>query len=84
MRINDSLMVDWHHNTTTKETICQLIDNNGNVIASGIAKAGHGDQFCKKTGRKLALIRALKTCQCPKSTRTEIWAVIKKKGVKIY
>ena len=84
MRINDSLMVDWHHNTTTKETICQLIDIDNNVIASGIAKAGHGDQFCKRTGRKLALTRALKQCNYDKTTRAKIWTVIKNRGVKIY
>lgn len=89
MRINKELRLKWSHNKNTKETACQIIDNNDQVVVSGLAKAWHKDPFCRKSGRKVSLTRALAVTdddgvkKLDKATRTQVWNVIVENGVKI-
>jgi hypothetical protein len=42
------------------KTLCELVDADGNVAAFAIATCHPDEAFCKRTGRTLALTRALK------------------------
>ena len=52
-------------------TACRLIDTNGDTLGVGVAKCVPEDNFCKATGRKLSLTRAL--AKWPKDLRQQIW-----------
>ena len=81
MKITDSIKIDWHHDVPKKTTSCVLTVNETEHIA--IAKCGHGDQFSRKAGRKLTLSRVLAKSGLGKADRTNIWAVIWSRGVKV-
>lgn len=81
MRITEDIKIDWHHDVAKKTTSCTL--TVGDQVRTAISMAHHGDQFSRKTGRKLTLARVLKIADLPKAVRTEIWSVIWSKGVKI-
>lgn len=89
MKITDSIKIDWHHNVENKTTSCVLTvtEKQGNMSFPrefvAISKCGHGDQFSRKAGRKLTLTRVLKSSGLPKNIRTEIWAAIWSRGVKV-
>ena len=51
--------VRFHHeNVVNRYTICR-IERGGKIIALGTAECHPKDNFCKDTGRKLSLARAL-------------------------
>ena len=81
MKLFNDLRLNWAHNSSTKETICQLVDKDNKVVTSGIAKAFHKDNFCKATGRKLSLTRALKKSNFNKLERTAVWQIVEENGV---
>ena len=81
MKITDNIKIDWHHDVPKKTTSCVLTVNETEHIA--IAKCGHGDQFSRKAGRKLTLSRVLAKSGLGKAYRTEIWAAIWSRGVKV-
>lgn len=88
MKITDNITIDWHHDVPNKTTSCVLTLRNFNDLGndrevSATSKCGHGDQFSRKTGRKLSLTRVLKIADLKKDIRTSIWAVIWSRGVKI-
>jgi hypothetical protein len=49
------------------------IREKSNLVLSGIASCHSQDNFCKDTGRKYALKRALDTSNFTKSERSVIW-----------
>jgi len=53
-----------------RRTVC-WIDFNGRRVSSGMANCSRLDQFCRATGRKLALTRAV--AELPKHVRAAIW-----------
>lgn len=89
MRVNSNLRIKWNHNAERKETACQIVDNNDNIVVFGIARAWHKDPFCRQAGRKVSLTKALNTRNeegervLNKATRTQIWNVLKENNVKI-
>lgn len=44
---------------------------NGNEVGKGLAVCHPGDNFCRSTGRKNALIYAI--CELSKELRTAVW-----------
>ena len=54
-----------------KITICHI---NDMVHFAGIALCNPKDQFCKATGRKIALSHALKSIGLDKPARRQFWA----------
>jgi len=55
-------------------TFC-FIENNENKTFVGAAFCNPKDNFCRATGRKLSLARAMKNAQLPKEARTVIWEI---------
>ena len=53
-----------------RRTVC-WIEFNGRRVSSGLANCSRLDQFCRATGRKLALTRAV--AELPKHVRKAIW-----------
>ena len=47
------------------------VENQGEEVGFGMARCSAGDIFCRETGRKLAMARALKDLDKP--VRTAIW-----------
>ena len=56
-------------------TFCEIFGENGLLIKEGYAICAIGDHFCKETGRKLSLARALKNASFPKEERRVIWEI---------
>ena len=89
MKITEDIKIDWHHNVENKTTSCVLTvtEKQGNMSFPrefvAISKCGHGDQFSRKAGRKLTLSRVLAKSGLGKADRTEIWATIWSRGVKV-
>ena len=90
MRINEELRIRWSHNKNTRETACQILNNDDRVVVAGIARAFVKDPFCKAKGRNASLTKALKVTNShgvkmlDKDTRTKVWSVCKENGVKLY
>lgn len=69
---------DWqsHVPPPTHVTQCRIFTLEGDletVLAEGQAYCSSRDAFCRKTGRKHALSRALLTSDFPKPVRRQIW-----------
>jgi len=90
MRVNQELRIRWNHSRSTRETVCQILDNDDNVVAAGIARAFVKDPFCKAKGRNASLTKALKAenahgvKKLNKEARTQVWAVCRENRVKLY
>jgi 7-keto-8-aminopelargonate synthetase-like enzyme len=73
--VNDStLKVGFAHHRNLKAkpvTIC-TITGGKDVVSSGAARCADHDNFCRATGRKLALTRAL--AKFDKAARSVVWA----------
>ena len=76
MKVADSTYVRWEHRDA-KETICVVEHNGAEFKAS--AKAGHGDEFRKAVGRRIALSSAISGLTKPE--RTMIWTSLRAKKV---
>lgn len=53
-------------------TYCAIFKNDA-LIVEDYALCSLVDTFCKETGRKLSLARAMRSADIPKEERTEIW-----------
>jgi hypothetical protein len=45
------------------------------ITRGGVARCATNDCFCKETGRKLSLARAMKNANLPKEERRVIWEI---------
>ncbi len=66
-----NLTIKWHHRPA--QTGCSLKNEKTGEVVYGTALCHAKDHFCKDTGRKLSLARALKKADIPKAERTVIW-----------
>lgn len=65
---NKTYFVKWEYPSTNPivykyTTVCRIYDNEtsySNPIVEGVATKSSGDNFCKNTGRKISLDRALR------------------------
>ena len=81
---DEVLFVDWIHNQMPYSeglhnyaTIC-IIKKNNVPERAGIARCSKKDNFCRETGRKISLARAVKIYD--KETRREIWETYLNRG----
>lgn len=61
-------------------TIEEYISDSWIGIRRSVARCHPNDQYARKTGRKIALTRAI--INLPKDVRTKIWLALFKKGMK--
>ena len=83
MKTND-YVIKWNHiyvdpsapstGAGCFNTVCVLSEEN-KPFGYGVAICSHKDNFCKDTGRKISLARALKNANIPKEERKSIWEV---------
>lgn len=65
--------------TTRKRTYCILYDVKGEdaeQVAVGVSSCSHRDNFCKETGRQIALKDALKDLRITAGMDNETWKTI--------
>ena len=70
-----NLNIRWHYSHSDKiGTACTIsMDSLPFPVAEGMALCTKHDHFCKDTGRKLSLARAMDELRLPKEERTVIW-----------
>lgn len=69
---NTPAAVRWRYDRDKRHTICTVMPVETNkFVLVGTAKRAENDKFCKETGRKISLARAI--ASLPKPTRAEIW-----------
>lgn len=74
-----SRMIRRVHN----RTYCELLDaQTGNQVSMAYSLCAANDVFCKDTGRKLSLARAMKNANLAKEERTVIWELYRKMSPK--
>jgi len=69
-----NLVIKWYHDFMDfgqHQTCCEIV--NGEFKYYGTALCHKKDQFCKATGRKLSLARALKVAGLSKNERAKVW-----------
>lgn len=75
MRIGN-YKIKWQHGLPPhRGTHCGIYNKDNVQIANGVAWCHAKDHFCKDTGRKLSLARALKDAQLSKDERKVIWEI---------
>ena len=58
------------------QTLCQIKNTiTDNDVSFGFALCSEKDRFCRDTGRKLSLARAMKSAGLSKEERAELWNV---------
>lgn len=62
--------IEFAHEKEKRETFCFLY-RDWALISSGMATCAPSDNFCKSTGRRIAMTRALKSF--PREERRAIW-----------
>jgi len=65
--------VKWCYRHLPIHTYCDIVGDNDVLISSGVATCSRRDHFCRETGRKLSLARALKNAQISKEERKLFW-----------
>lgn len=66
----------------SRRTYATITNKAGAVLGSGYVGTYHTDTFNHRTGRKMALARALKVSGLTKPVRTEIWKKLFEQGLK--
>lgn len=69
MRVKDLRIVFKYEDK--RKTTCSILDENNQVLSQGHAECGRKDHFCKDTGRKYSMKRALEPFS--RETRSKIW-----------
>lgn len=70
---NRRYFVYWQHVEQTKTTCSIYLEEKkkGDLVSEGTARRSGKDNFCRKVGRKISLMRALRVL--PKKERTAFW-----------
>jgi len=75
--------IKWSYRHIPVITYCAIYENElPFAIGEGSAVCSRNDLFCKNTGRKISLARAMKNANMTKNTRASIWEAYRntKKG----
>ena len=64
-----------NHTLLNGLTECHLVREDAVIIGIGVSYCTINDVFCKETGRKIALTRAIAESFIPKTERKKIWEV---------
>ena len=66
--------IKWYYPTRSPGvTVCDIKDSQNNLIAYSFVGCYYKDNFCKDTGRKLSLARAMANANLKKEERKVIW-----------
>jgi len=65
-----NLQIKWRY--AEPITAC-FITKDGSYSASARCECSGKDHFCKDTGRKISLLRAMKKLEMPKEERRVVW-----------
>ena len=67
--------ITWQHDIHSSggQTICYIEDKEAKTTFFASAFCSENDQYCKETGRKISLTRALKQTNFDKGQRKEVW-----------
>lgn len=66
--------------TPERATTCRVFNEEGEQVTYGVANVHPHDNFCKETGRQIALKRAVETWE--KEYRTQVWEEYRTWGAK--
>lgn len=72
-----SYFIDWRHiksevkSLSKFRTACSIRDEALQLVATDLAECSLKDNFCRETGRKISLTRAIRVFD--KSVRKQIW-----------
>jgi hypothetical protein len=75
-----NLNIKWRLISNT--TVCLIEDKQKDVIIPAFANCSPKDHFCRDTGRKVSLAKALKAYQMPKEERVVIWELYRRMTTK--
>jgi hypothetical protein len=70
-----NLKIRWNYSKITPHTFCKICNMEDRIIGAGYAICAKGDCFCKETGRKISLARAMKQANLPKEERKVLWEI---------
>lgn len=79
----DVFDVRFYYDTNHVHTRAILIDSNSGISYVGVTEKSEKDQYKKKIGRKIALLRAMREAGLEKDARTKIWFELQQKGMKL-
>lgn len=71
---NKRYAIKWHHERGAKGSSCTIEEMVGETrvfVGTGVALCSVKDQFCKETGRRVSLARAIK--EFKRTERAQIW-----------
>lgn len=71
-----NLQIKWRY--AEPMTACFITNGNGSFIAGSRCVCAKNDHFCRDTGRKLSLARAMKESNMPKEERRVVWEIYRK------
>jgi len=64
---------EFQYDQTSGTTVCSLLNGEKSLLSTGNSHCSVRDNFCKDTGRKVSLGRALKVLDLPKEGKKKIW-----------
>jgi len=76
---NKKVKIEFRH-SNHKITICNIITPEKSFV--GVAEVSPKDQFCKETGRKVSLTKALNISNFSREDRKQIWETYRNWGKK--
>ena len=80
--ISKTLKVEFGLHRKEGTTTCRIIkDSKQESIGKSITSKK--DNFCRKTGRKIAFERAVGNSMLPKETKSELWLAMRSRDFKI-
>jgi len=65
--------IRWTYRYGLGNTCCSIRNYKYAIIGMGVATCSYKDHFCKDTGRRISLARALENANIPKEERKIIW-----------
>lgn len=69
----ENIKIRWQYSRIKKGAIYCLIQLPDYSEHFGLAETNPKDHFCKDTGRKLSLSRAMANAKLPKEERVKVW-----------
>ena len=79
-----SVFVSFRYDSGATRANVEIHNVDGPLVgAVDLAQTHPNDHFCKKTGRKIALARALKKTWLNKEQRAKVWNGLMEKGMRV-
>ena len=79
-----AVFVSFRYKSGTTRANVEIHNADGPLVGViDLAQTHPNDRFCKKTGRKIALARALKKTWLNKEQRAKVWNGLMEKGMRV-